>query len=63
MRDGPWGHVTRRSVAQLARELAQDLAPDRIEPASDARVMAWVSTPEYVQGSERVMEMQRRNQR
>ena len=63
LRDGPWGHVTRRSVAQLAQELAQDLAPDRIEPASEERVMAWVSTPEYVEGSERVMEMQRRNRR
>jgi hypothetical protein len=61
--DGPEGHTTRRSVARLAQELAQDLAPERIEPADDARVMAWVSTPAYAEGAERVLEMQRRNQR
>ena len=63
LRDGPLGHVTRRSVADLARELARDLTPDRIDPASDEEVSAWVSTPEYAEGSERVLEMQRRNQR
>src|SRR5262245_19834294 len=63
LRDGPEGHITRRSVAQLARELARDLAPDQIEPADDDAVAAWVSTPEYVEGSERVLEMQRRNRR
>lgn len=30
--------------------------------ADDERVSAWVSTPEYIEGSERVFEMQRRNQ-
>lgn len=60
--DGPWGHVTRKSILQLATELASDLAPDRIESADDAQVMAWMSTPEYLEGAERVLEMQRRNQ-
>jgi hypothetical protein len=63
LRDGPEGHVTRRSITRLAQDLARDLTPDRIEPASDSEVSAWVSTPEYVEGSERVFEMQRRNQR
>lgn len=61
LRDGPEGHVTRRSIARLAQDLSRDLAPERIEPASDEQVMAWMSTPEYVEGSERVLEMQRRN--
>jgi hypothetical protein len=59
--DGPEGHVTRRSIARLAQDLSRDLSPDRIEPADDDRVMAWMSTPEYAEGSERVLEMQRRN--
>lgn len=61
--DGPEGHVTRTSVLRLAQDLSRDLAPDRIEPADEARVLAWISTPEYVEGSERVLEMQRRNRR
>jgi hypothetical protein len=63
LRDGPEGHVTRRSIARLAADLARDLSPDRIEPASDDDVTAWVSTPEYARGSELVLEMQRRNRR
>jgi hypothetical protein len=61
LRDGPEGHVTRKSITRLAQDLSRDLSPERIEPADEDRVMAWVSTPEYEQGSERVMEMQRRN--
>lgn len=61
--DGPEGHITRRSVARLAQDLSRDLMPERIEPADDTRVTAWVSTPEYVEGAEHVLEMQRRNRR
>ena len=61
--DGPQGHITRTSITRLAQDLSRDLWPHRIEPADDAQVMAWVSTPEYVEGSERVLEMQRRNRR
>ncbi len=61
--DGPSGHITRSSITRLAQDLSRDLAPVRIEPASEDQVMAWVSTPEYVEGSEHVLEMQRRNQR
>lgn len=61
--DGPQGHITRRSITRLAQDLSRDLAPNRIEPASEDQVMAWVSTPEYLEGSERVLEMQRRNRR
>jgi len=63
LKDGPEGHVTRRSILRLAQDLSRDLSPDRIEPVTEDQVMAWVSTPEYVEGSERVMEMQRRNRR
>jgi hypothetical protein len=63
LKDGPEGHVTRNTITSLARELSRDLAPERIEPASEERVMEWVTTPEYVEGSERVLEMQRRNRR
>jgi hypothetical protein len=59
--DGPEGHITRRSITRLAQDLSRDLAPDRIEPASEDRVMAWISTPEYAEGTDRVLEMQRRN--
>ena len=61
--DGPQGHITRKSILRLAEDLSRDLAPNHIEPADDEQVNAWVSTPEYVEGSERVFEMQRRNQR
>jgi hypothetical protein len=63
LRDGPEGHVTRKSITSLAKELSRDLAPERIDPASEEQVMEWVSTPEYVEGSERVLEMQQRNRR
>lgn len=63
LKDGPEGHVTRKSITRLAQDLSRDLAPERIEPADEERVMAWVTTPEYVEGSEHVLEMQRRNRR
>ncbi len=63
LRDGPEGHITRKSVTRLAQDLSRDLTPHRIEPADDNRVNEWVSTPEYIEGSERVLEMQRRNRR
>ena len=63
LRDGPEGHVTRPSIARLAQDLSRDLSPNQIEPAGEDDVMAWVTTPEYLEGSERVLEMQRRNRR
>jgi len=59
--DGPVGHVTRRSVTQLAGELSRDLAPVTIRPTTEDEVMAWMSTPEYTRGAERVLEVQRLN--
>jgi hypothetical protein len=47
----------------LAQDLSRDLMPNRIEPVDENQVMAWVSTPEYIEGSARVLEMQRRNRR
>ncbi len=63
LRDGPEGHITRKSVTRLAQDLSRDLSPHQIEPADDDQVNAWVSTPEYIEGSERVLEMQQRNRR
>lgn len=63
LRDGPQGHVTRKSIVRLAQDLSRDLAPDQIRPVGEDQVMAWMSTLEYVEGSERVLEMQRRNRR
>ena len=59
--DGPRGHTTRKSVMRLAQDLSYDLDPRKIEPASEAEVMAWMSTPEYEEGTKHVLEMQRRN--
>lgn len=61
--DGPQGHITRKSILRLAEDPSRDLTPDRIEPASAEQVNTWMSTPEYVEGSEHVFEMQRRNRR
>ena len=61
--DGPQGHITRKTITRLAQDISRDLTPNRIEPANEDQVMAWVSTPEYIEGSERVLEMQRRNRR
>lgn len=55
--------MTLASIARLAQDLSRDLSPDRIDPASEDDVTAWVTTPEYLEGSERVFEMQRRNRR
>lgn len=63
LRDGPEGHITRPTLTRLAQDLARDLFPDYIRPASEEDVAAWVTTPEYIDGSERVLEMQRRNRR
>ena len=63
LEDGPEGHVTRTSITRLAQDLSRDLGPVKIEPASEARVMAWMGTKEFEEGSARVFEMQRRNRR
>jgi hypothetical protein len=63
LKDGPEGHITRKTVTSLARDLSRDLAPAQIEPAGEEQVMEWVSTPEYAEGAERVLEMQSRNRR
>jgi hypothetical protein len=61
--DGPEGHIVRKSITRLAQDLSRDLFPSKIEPATEDQVMRWMSTPEYIEGSARVLEMQRRNER
>lgn len=63
LEDGPEGHVTRTSIMRLAQDLSRDEAPVKIEPASEQRVMDWMSTPTFTEGSQRVFEMQKRNER
>lgn len=53
MPDGPWGHDTRRTVRDLAEEVARS-HPHTVTPASEDEVQMWTSTTEFVQGSKRV---------
>lgn len=61
--DGPRGHTTRKSLTRLAQDLASDLSPKKIEPASEEDVMRWMGTREFDEGTKRVLEMQRFNER
>lgn len=61
--DGPRGHITRTSILRLAQDLATDVYPEAIAPASEDDVMRWFGTRKFIEGSEHVFEMQRRNQR
>ncbi len=61
--DGPHGHLVRKSVHRLAQDLSRDLFPVSLKPASEDQVMAWMSTAEYIEGAERVLEAQRWNER
>jgi hypothetical protein len=63
LEDGPLGHIARKSITKLAQDLSRDLAPVKIDPASEAQVIAWMTTPVYEEGLTRVLEMQRRNAR
>lgn len=53
MADGPWGHDTRATVRDLAK-LVADRRPKSVRPATEAEVISWTSTPEFVLGSKRV---------
>lgn len=61
--DGPIGHQTRATVAQLADEVYRDWHPEAITLASEAEVMAWTGTERFAKGAAAVAEMQRRNVR
>ena len=61
--DGPEGHIVRRSVLRLAQDLARDIYPAKLKEATEAQVIAWMSSPEYIEGAERVLEAQRWNER
>jgi hypothetical protein len=61
LEDGPSGHTTRKTITELAKELSRDLHPETIEPATEAEVMAWMSTPAFEEGTKRVLEVQRWN--
>jgi hypothetical protein len=59
--DGPRGHVTRDDLAALV-EAVIDYGPETARPATDAEVIAWTSTEEYVAGAERVEMIRRWNE-
>lgn len=51
--DGPSGHASRSTMDEIADEIRQD-GFESLRPASDDEVMAWTSSPEFVEGSKRV---------
>lgn len=53
MPDGPWGHDTRRTVRDLAEEVARS-HPATVTPASEDEVVMWTETEEFVRGAKRV---------
>jgi lysophospholipase L1-like esterase len=59
--DGPIGHTTRPTIAKLAEEVHRDWHPQRIEPASEADIMAWTGTERFARGAAAVAEVQRFN--
>lgn len=59
--DGPIGHMTRHDIAALAKTLSEDWQPSKIEPATEAEVMAFTDTDRFREGSERVAAVQRAN--
>lgn len=48
--DGPYGHRTRRTMHDIAIEIEDTLSPP-FEPMTEAEVMAWTTTEEFVHGS------------
>ena len=57
-RDGPVGHVTRKTLGAIASELAADYTPEDVRGADDAEVMAWTDTDDFREGTRRVAEVQ-----
>ena len=59
--DGPIGHTTRETIAEIAEEMSRDWNPKSITPASEEDVLAITSTERFAEGSRRVVEVQRAN--
>jgi hypothetical protein len=60
--DGPVGHVTRKTLGVIAKELAADYAPERVRIIDDAAVIKWTGTDEFAEGSRKVAEVQAWNE-
>lgn len=60
--DGPHSHATRDTLDACVEDAA-DWFPISVAPASDDEVIAWTTTPEFVEGAARVAEVQRLNER
>lgn len=51
--DGPIGHATQKTMDKIAEEISYS-GFKTIRPASDEDVIAWTSTPRFIEGSKRV---------
>lgn len=61
-RDGPVGHVTRKTLGTIASELAEDYSPTKIRVVDEADVIAWTSTDDFAEGARKVAEVQAWNE-
>lgn len=59
--DGPIGHVE-GTLDEVLDRTASDLGRARLEPVGDDQVLAWTSTPEFIDGSNRVTYVQAWNE-
>ncbi len=62
-RDGPVGHLTRKTLGKIAGELSSDYAPVKVRTTNDDEVMRWTGTREFTDGFQRVLETQAWNER
>jgi len=60
--DGPVGHITRKTLGEIAKELAGDYAPESVRVVDDATVMEWTGTDEFAEGARKVAEVQAWNE-
>lgn len=58
--DGPYGHATRPSMRRIAEEIEDTLQPP-YESLTEDEVIAWTSTPEFIDGAKRVAYVQAEN--
>lgn len=61
-RDGPVGHITRKTLGTIANELATDYTPKSVRVVDDSTVIAWTGTDEFAEGARRVAEVQAWNE-
>ena len=60
--DGPVGHVTRKTLGTIAKELVDVYAPKTVRIVDDAAVMKWTGTDDFAEGVRKVSEVQAWNE-